>query len=518
MLSTLNATAKGLDLLLMPGQVISGHAQFEEACDNCHETLNRQNQSHLCLNCHDHKNIAKDIKNKQGYHGQIGNIANTSCSYCHTDHEGRDARIVLFDPESFDHLATDFELDGAHVGIQCNTCHLPKKQYFEAPGKCIDCHKKDDPHKGRLGENCTDCHTTKNWSKNQFDHDKTEFKLEGKHSQIDCKLCHAGETYKKTPKDCVACHQINDVHENRYGEKCETCHSTKEWKQVQFEHDKDTKFRLDKRHKKVLCDTCHTAPLYEKKPGKSCYSCHRLNDEHKGQNGKECNKCHTSSSWSKVEFSHKEDAKYPLKGRHKNLACESCHQASSTQTELKTTCLSCHKKDDAHKGQEGESCEQCHNENGWSDQVFFDHDLTKFPLIGQHSPVSCEECHLSSAFQDIEKGCIDCHEEQDSHENRLGQLCADCHTPNGWDFWFFDHDKQTEFPLEGDHENLICRACHINPVSDESSLGKTCFSCHRNDDVHRSGFGRRCERCHTSKSFKEIRPDRLRPSLSPNNE
>jgi hypothetical protein len=510
MLCSFNALGKSFDLLLMPGQVIRGHAEFEEKCDDCHVTLEKENQSRLCVSCHDHEDIAKDVEQSQGFHGRIDNIRETSCSHCHTDHEGRDAEVVLFDPESFDHVATDFKLDGAHIGVKCEGCHRPEKKYSQAPGNCIDCHKEDDPHKERLGEKCADCHITRDWAENEFDHDKTEFQLEGKHVEVDCKLCHAGEVYKKTPKECIACHQINDVHQNRYGTKCETCHVTKEWEKVRFDHDKETEFRLDGKHKKVLCDACHTGDLYEDKLKKECYACHKLDDDHKGRNGRECSKCHTSSSWKEVEFDHEQDTEFPLRGRHRELACEACHRSSMTEEKLDKTCLACHQDDDVHQGQQGESCAQCHNEGGWGEKVFFDHDLTKFPLIGQHSTVTCEECHVSSEFQETESRCNVCHDDEDVHEKRLGELCASCHTPNGWGFWFFDHNKQTEFQLQGAHEGLACHACHIKPVTDEIKLGQTCFTCHRNDDVHRSGFGRRCERCHTSESFKDIRRDKLK--------
>ena len=51
--------------------------------------------------------------------------------------------------------------------------------------------------------------------------------------------------------------------------------------------------------------------------------------------------------------------------------------------------------DDVHKGQVGKKCERCHNQSGWTKEVFFDHDLARFPLIGIHAITPCEECHLS---------------------------------------------------------------------------------------------------------------------------
>ena len=48
---------------------------------------------------------------------------------------------------------------------------------------CTSCHK--DPHKNKFGQNCRQCHSEESFkavkgSKN-FDHNKTDFKLEEKH-------------------------------------------------------------------------------------------------------------------------------------------------------------------------------------------------------------------------------------------------------------------------------------------------------------------------------------------------
>ncbi|MBS1213620.1 MAG: cytochrome c family protein, partial [Proteobacteria bacterium] len=79
--------------------------------------------------------------------------------------------------------------------------------------------------------------------------------------------------------------------------------------------------------------------------------------------------------------------------------------------------------------------------------------------------------------------------------------------PNAWRIWNFDHDKRTDFPLQGAHEKLECKACHKDPVVGEKlELPDGCYSCHQKDDAHRGNYGQNCERCHVPTSFNELKP------------
>lgn len=428
-------TAPKLERLIMPGEVIKGHAKYEDECFRCHKPFSKVSQRSLCLNCHD--KVAADISKGLGFHGRSKDVKGTACNHCHTDHKGRETNIILLDKEIFDHKVTDFPIKGGHTKIECGACHPPKAKFRDARSKCIDCHKDDDPHYGRLGMACDDCHVERKWSdtrKALIKHDETEFPLRGKHQKVACNRCHPNERYKKTPKACFSCHKLNDIHAGRHGQKCETCHTPRDWTRSIFDHDK-TEFPLRGKHRQVDCDTCHKGPLYGEK--------------------------------------------------------------------LETTCYSCHKQDDVHKGQEGKRCERCHNELGWRKEVFFDHDLTKFPLIGLHATVLCEECHLSATYKDASLDCVSCHESDDEHERRLGTKCGLCHNPNGWGVWRFDHNTQTDFVLDGAHEGLHCYSCHSRPVKKEIRMSTSCFGCHQDDDIHRGRFGLRCDRCHGTNSFKE---------------
>jgi hypothetical protein len=498
-----NATA--FERLVMPGDLIQGHAKYEDDCSECHESFSKTDQSKLCLGCH--KDIAKDVKNNKGYHGKSKIVNNRSCKSCHTDHKGREHNIVLLDKEIFNHAITDFKLKGQHKQAKCTSCHKTNKKYTEAPSACYSCHKDDDVHKEKLGKKCYSCHSEKSWQKIKFDHSKTDFPLRGEHKETSCDSCHPDNQHKNIKTACYSCHSINDVHKGRYGRKCNTCHNEKDWSESRFNHDEKTKFKLKGRHKKASCDSCHLPKLgniFKKKPKKTCFSCHKNDDVHNGQSGKKCNKCHAETRWKKHKFNHDKDTKFRLSGRHKKIKCNGCHSRSNKKQKLKTDCYSCHKLDDVHKEQQGRQCNDCHNDYGWKHKVRFNHDISPFPLLGQHAILTCEECHLDSAFKDVSSRCISCHENDDSHKQTLGLSCNACHNPNSWKLWQFDHDKQTSFKLESAHKGLQCKACHKSVMGESISKSPTCSVCHLQDDIHRGEFGNHCDQCHNSDKFDQI--------------
>ncbi|MGB8401107.1 cytochrome c3 family protein [Bradyrhizobium sp.] len=430
---TLPAQAQNLfEQLVMPGLLVEGHAKLEKECGNCHEPFSRKSQTRLCLDCH--KETAKDRQTGKRFHGRQPDAAKQQCTHCHTDHKGRDADIVQLDRETLNHAFTNFELRDAHKPVPCAGCHASTIKFRETPGRCFDCHKAKDPHKGRLGENCDTCHDEAGWRRvKAFDHTTTRFPLQGAHRAVACSGCHVGERYKGVGTQCADCHRIQDVHTGRYGAKCESCHDENKWSTVHFNHDKATKYPLRGAHARVKCDACHTGDLYHDK--------------------------------------------------------------------LATNCVSCHRKDDRHKGNLGSRCEQCHVETSWRRITSFDHDVTRFPLIGRHAVAPCEGCHRSMLFKGTPLTCNACHRDS-HHEGRLGPNCALCHNPNSWTRWRFDHDTMTRYPLTGAHRNLTCEACHVAKNVVKIALPTDCIACHRKDDAHHGSFGPACERCHSTASFK----------------
>ena len=506
-----------MEKALMPGKLSAAHEKFVKDCKACHAFFGKSMQNGRCLNCHDHKDVANDIKKGVGYHGRIPGIKTRECKVCHTEHKGRNFSIVPLDKETFDHSHTDFKLHGRHKDAECTQCHVPKKKYREAPTQCVKCHKKSDPHKGRLGDQCGSCHSENRWQDFRFDHSRTKFKLQGKHQGVECRNCHPDQRYSGLPTQCFACHKGDDRHKGKFGRRCQDCHSTNGWGNQSFDHNKDTDYALEGLHTTVTCKQCHRGnyafdkmKILPDEKGKNrasiaCYTCHNLQDEHKGQYGRKCESCHSVKGWKKVKFDHNK-THFPLKGKHKDTDCGDCHTGSNIYKEkLQTTCLSCHRQDDVHRGQQGKNCQDCHGQLDWQSQVKFDHNLTKFPLLGSHIGLACEECHISSAFKETKTQCVACHKNDDVHASGLGQKCDQCHYVGDWKAWSFDHDKQTDFKLDGAHKGIVCKSCHRKPAIRNAKIPSDCQSCHLQDDIHNGEFGRHCQRCHGTRSFAEIR-------------
>ena len=191
-------------------------------------------------------------------------------------------------------------------------------------------------------------------------------------------------------------------------------------------------------------------------------------------------------------------------GKHETAKCGDCHK-SFNYKEAPKDCYSCHQRDDKHEGQEGKSCQTCHNEKGWKPAALFDHGLTRFPLLGKHAPVECKSCHASPRFKDAKLDCYSCHVKDDKHKKTLGTLCEQCHNAKSWKAWDFDHDKRTKFVLDGKHVGVACSACHTRPMEGKVVSSSTCVSCHAKDDVHDGSYGKACQQCHVSSSWRTIK-------------
>jgi hypothetical protein len=504
------AAAQTIESVLRPGELVQGHAKWEEECTKCHVRFDRAAQDKLCTDCH--KDVGQDMRERTGYHGR--QKATATCRSCHTDHKGRSARIVEFDKNKFDHAQSDYLLRGKHIDTKCEKCHEPKKPYWKAPQDCNSCHKKDDVHKGSLGPKCLDCHTEGSWKEAKFDHDKTEFKLTGKHVDTKCVDCHKkGAEYKDAATTCVGCHKKDDDgtkgHKGQYGDKCDSCHGTKAWKPATFNHDTDTKYALRGKHRTTKCNECHTGHLYKDKVGTTCIACHKKDDDgakgHKGSLGKECASCHTERDWKEaLKFDH-DKTQFPLVDKHRDVKCADCHTTKDYKDAPKD-CIGCHKKDDKHEATLGTLCKDCHNERVWTDVKRFDHDKTKFKLRDAHaaSKVKCKDCHSDlKHYRDTPVDCYACHKKDDKHEATLGTKCADCHNERVWtDVKRFDHDK-TKFKLRNAHaaSKVKCKDCHSD-LKHYRDTPKDCYACHKKDDKHEGQEGPKCETCHNDVDWK----------------
>ncbi|MEJ6012026.1 cytochrome C [Novosphingobium aquae] len=459
------------------------HARL--ACTSCHrQAPHYRGAPHDCASCHG----AKDP-----HRGQFGR----NCASCHTTAGWKPAT-------GFDHARTGFTLVGAHRSATCAACHTGGR--FKGIGRtCVSCHARDDAHRGSRGTNCASCHTSTTWKSATFDHSSTGFSLIGGHAQAACAGCHGpGNANKHPGRTCIGCHARDDTHKGKNGTDCASCHNPRGWKQTSFDHEKMTGFALRGPHRTAACAACHVQPPKVAKPPVTCFGCHAKDDSHKGANGMDCARCHTVTTWKSSNFNHNTMTDFPLAGAHAKAKCEDCHMQGAPKAQISAQCGTCHAKDDVHAKRLGQDCARCHASTGWKANIRFDHDLTKFPLLGKHSALQCASCHVDRSFAAKGTACQDCHTDK-HHAGTLGTpaKCRSCHNSTDWKSWSFDHDRATRFALTGKHQGLVCSACHSRP-GDPAKVSTKCIDCHRRTDPHRGGFGEDCERCHVTSSFNQI--------------
>ncbi|MBI5352888.1 MAG: hypothetical protein HZB50_09650 [Chloroflexi bacterium] len=452
-------------------------------CSDCHGRDVTQFDTVTCVNCH----APTDITFMVDHIVTFGN----SCLNCHDgfDRFGGD----------FNHDEFTFKLAGKHSAVTCSQCHANSHTVADlqsAKQDCFACHQADDPHKGNLGPDCASCHSPEGWKPSTYDHARSDFKLDGLHSKVECSKCHANNDFKDTPQDCYACHAAKDNHKGQFGTNCGACHNTSGWQNVSYDH-KDTNFPLTGLHQNVACKACHVNNVYKNTPT-NCYACHAARDNHKGQFGQDCALCHNSSGWKNISFDHAKSA-FPLAGTHTAVECKLCHVNGVFKGTPKD-CYSCHAAKDNHKGQFGTNCGSCHKPTKWSD-VFYDHGSTAFPLVASHITVACKSCHVNGTFKNTPKDCYSCHAAKDNHKGQFGTNCGSCHKPTKWKDVFYNHGA-TAFPLVGSHATVTCKSCHVNGTF--KGTPKDCYSCHAAKDNHKGQFGTNCASCHKPSKWKDV--------------
>lgn len=235
-----------------------------------------------------------------------------------------------------------------------------------------------------------------------------------------------------------------------------------------------------------------------------------------------CQNCHTYTSWKPIrsnpEFNHDQTG-YPLRGMHGKVACSQCHTSLIFKNASKR-CADCHA--DIHRRQFGANCESCHTVQGWhvSIQAIRNHQ-NRFPLVGAHALVECEQCHKSAAagqFTGLSTACYSCHQ-KDFRTPAINHVslqfpttCESCHSMNTWFGAKFDHLKYTGYALTGAHATLECNACHVNNVF--AGTPAQCYSCHsseynnsKNPPHVQLGLPRECGTCHTTTTWANAKFD-----------
>lgn len=285
------------------------------------------------------------------------------------------------------------------------------------------------------------------------------------------------------------------------------------------------------------CTKCHI--LGNKITGDKCLECHtEIKERISAGNGyhsssevkvKQCIECHSDHHGKNfqlvrlntADFNHSLTG-FTLSVPHSRLECSECHNPESipdqkikvkkfTYLGLKDACLGCHA--DYHLNTLSPSCLNCHGPETFKTVPAFNHNNTRFKLVGKHQNVECTGCHKietvnGTKFQEFRgvayASCNNCH--KDPHQNKFGQNCRQCHSEISFTtikgISNFDHNK-TSFPLEDKHLTVDCNACHKTKFTDTLKHDR-CTDCHA--DYHKGQFANNsvspdCSTCHSVKGF-----------------
>lgn len=180
-----------------------------EPCFECHRKQEKWNFREVGINCKDcHQDIHQNLIQSKYY-------PEADCKTCHNDSRWSEV--------TFNHENTGFDLSGKHLVQECRLCHFKQdingiaQQKFKGLSQlCSDCHI--DNHFRQFEKdgstNCKECHDTKDWKASEFNHNNTDFKLDGKHINVQCEKCHKQQ---KEGSIIYVRYKIKDF-------KCESCH------------------------------------------------------------------------------------------------------------------------------------------------------------------------------------------------------------------------------------------------------------------------------------------------------
>jgi hypothetical protein len=411
-----------------------------------------------CVDCHKKEHIT-DQKIKRKSFTYLG--LNAACLTCHDDYHQQTLSANCLDchdnetfkpAKKFDHTRAKFQLAGKHQEVLCISCHKigtkNEKKFQEFKGikfdNCSSCHK--DVHNNKFGPNCSQCHTEQSFSQVKgvlnFDHSKTDFKLEGRHQKVACVLCHKSKlTNALKFAHCTDCHA--DYHKGQFTKQgvtpdCSQCHTVNGFKEFNYTIDQHNAgpFVLKGAHLATPCFACHQkntsktdTTWHFRNIGKRCVDCHQNIHQsyisEKYYPDSSCESCHNENKWSSINFDHQK-TNFLLAGAHTKRACRDCHIkkvndviVSQEFRSMLTNCSHCHK--DIHVNQFDNNgitdCARCHDQNAFKPAVKFDHNKTKFPLDGKHKAVACIKCHKVKQDQEVafvyykikEFKCENCH-------------------------------------------------------------------------------------------------------------
>ena len=190
------------------------------------------------------------------------------------------------------------------------------------------------------------------------------------------------------------------------------------------------------------------------------------------------------------------------------------------------SCADCHA--DIHRRQFGANCASCHSVKGWqtSLQAIQNHQ-NRFPLVGAHQLVQCEECHKNAAagqFIGLSTACYSCHQQDfltpviDHVGLGFPTTCETCHSMDSWFNAKFDHLKYTGYRADRRARHAYLRRMPLNNSFKGTSA--QCYSCHSADYLNTNnpnhaqlGLPRDCSTCHSTIDWSMSTPSSITRSM-----
>jgi hypothetical protein len=513
-----------------PGALSSVHERESDlagksGCAACHGGW-FSNMTDSCLECH--ADIDTQIEARGGLHGSFDAGLARSCAVCHSEHHGGEFRLVnrlsfiqagVPRPGEFDHAKIGFDLNGAHLPLDCTACHehaldpvLEKgtKRFMGLDQDCASCH--EDPHEGRMVVACASCHGQSKWDELFSLGHERQLPLVGGHGDVGCRECHAEST-------AHSLEALGDGANRPAVRTCEGCHESP--------------------HARPFITG--VAALATMPVDRSCVSCHEAP--------------HESFRDERLTLTAEQHARsgFPIEVPHDQVTCDECHAPEVSDFKARypgrgaDECAACH--DDPHGGQFAgsplaeSSCLSCHDRHHFEPHAFTveKHQLSAFKLTGSHVETDCNACHTIPSdaepreFHGTAAHCEGCH--GDAHDGFFEPFtrslptiaegeCARCHATTKFadiPAAGFDHARWTGFPVQGAHAESACDSCH--PLAETAdATGRTfgrvsqhfgefegCVTCHTDphqgtfdwDDLPSEVAGRAdCARCHVESSWR----------------
>lgn len=460
----------------------------------------------------------------------------------------------------FDHLATGFDLSGAHARLKCEQCHV-RGVLSGTPKLCNQCHSlgsevsasTKSPYHLPTEAQCGECHTDVSWFVGvDFSHSAD---VVGR-----CMLCHNGVRlpgknagHLPTTNHCEGCHSPQSTwdhvlkvdHAELNSSVCLNCHNGVKPQT----HPNTTN----------LCDSCHLTtawlPLsrldHDELINPSCVSCHDGVNERGKEAGHlvtsgECSGCHSTVAWVPANLVYHTFV----------LACFDCHNNI----------------DEIGKGVShpvtGNTCEDCHYVSTWT-AITPDAPLQSSlamkavaaaapPVISASlrsvatmavaagsSPLAIQSATTVDHL-DVSGTCADCHGRGDAKGRPVSHLgstdkCDSCHITSAWKPAVVDH-QETDGECISCHDgakaqgmgsnhpdrNDSCGLCHATSAwtpagevapalatdsrvalaaFDHSRISGTCIACHNGiaapgkNATHLRATNV-CDSCHSDNTWK----------------